>query len=589
MSHITAPTVEELYNTGVVGGEAAVAGVKKHDSRFNREPPARHLEVAPAPVPSRRDIFAFMLNPEHFAVTLARAVELARYQPNAVDQQKASLRALVGLCKLGAVRVALDGDTLTVLDKVISMGLPAVPLLVIQLRTHRIREITTDDGAQAADLLSLVRGLAESPEEVHWPQDVTVRVVTEPVAPEPQPEKQKDRRSGGDRRSGKDRRSTMTPDLDEGEPPVTQDASVKEEPSVKVEDDGIYRATEPILNLQASSGAGRVQSLDEALAALKADPFVEDVLSQLSVVALAIEKAIAKNGVKSALAAIATLVALEARAHEGTPHRAYGITLRRVLTPSVVLGAADLVLNARYKAQVGPVLARAGSDAASVLIRKIDQASDEHETQSYVDAVCGALDGPELLLPLLHHKHWYVVEGGARLLGEIEAAGVVPELAVAMEHKHPRVRAAAAGALAKIGTPAAAKHLRQVLASDDDTLRAAVVQSVGGRTSGAFIQPVLDLAEAKGLKPDVRWECYRALGRIGTPEALHALAQVTEPGKRLLGWKSTDRRIAAIEGLALAGGAPVIKRLEELASDRDKAVSEAARKALQRMATRNSS
>jgi hypothetical protein len=37
---------------------------------------------------------------------------------------------------------------------------------------------------------------------------------------------------------------------------------------------------------------------------------------------------------------------------------------------------------------------------------------------------------------------------------------------------------------------------------------------------------------------------------------------------------------------ALAAGMPVIKRLEELASDRDKAfVSEAARKALQQMAT----
>ncbi len=131
-----------------------------------------------------------MINPEHFAVTLARAVELVHYQPKAVDQQKASLRALVGLCKLGAVRVARDGDTLTVLDSVISMGLPAVPSLVMQLRTHRIREITTDDGAQAADLLRLMRGLAESPEEVHWPQDVTVRVVTEAVAPEQQPEKQ---------------------------------------------------------------------------------------------------------------------------------------------------------------------------------------------------------------------------------------------------------------------------------------------------------------------------------------------------------------------------------------------------------------
>ncbi len=521
-----------------------------------------------------------MLNPEHFAVTLARAVELVRYQPNAVDQQKTSLRALVGLCKLGAVRVALDGDTLTVLDKVISMGLPAVPSLVIQLRTHRIREITTDDGAQAADLLSLIRGLAESPEEVHWPQDVTVRVVTEPVAPEQQPEKQE--------AAATPEPPAPSPDPVE-EPQVTQDVSVAEEPSIKVEDDGIYRATEAMLNPQAPSGAGRVRSLDEALAALKADPFVEDVLSQLSVVALAIEKAIAKNGVESALAAIATLVALETRAHEGAPHRAYGITLRRVLTRGVVLGAADLVLNARYKAQVGPVLARAGSDAASVLISRIDQASDEYETQSYLDAVRGALDGPELVLPLLHHKHWYVVEGGARLLGEIEAEGAVPELAVAMKHENPRVRAAAAGALAKIGTPAAAKHLRQVLASDDDTVRAAAVQSVGGRTSGALIQPVLDLAEAKGLKPDVRWECYRALGRIGTPEALHALAQVTEPGKRLLGRKSTDRRIAAIEGLALAGGAPVIKRLEELASDRDKAVSEAARKALQRMATRNSS
>lgn len=46
VSDITAATVEELYSEGVVGGEAAVAGVKKHDSRFSGEPPARHLVVA---------------------------------------------------------------------------------------------------------------------------------------------------------------------------------------------------------------------------------------------------------------------------------------------------------------------------------------------------------------------------------------------------------------------------------------------------------------------------------------------------------------------------------------------------------------
>jgi HEAT repeat protein len=77
---------------------------------------------------------------------------------------------------------------------------------------------------------------------------------------------------------------------------------------------------------------------------------------------------------------------------------------------------------------------------------------------------------------------------------------------------------------------------------------------------------------------DVCAEYYRALGRIGTPEAVRALVEVAQPGRGLFATRkiAPHRRVAATEGLVLSRSAAARTALQELVRDRDRDVREAA-------------
>jgi HEAT repeat protein len=81
---------------------------------------------------------------------------------------------------------------------------------------------------------------------------------------------------------------------------------------------------------------------------------------------------------------------------------------------------------------------------------------------------------------------------------------------------------------------------------------------------------------------DVLRELHLALGRLATPEAVQALRAAASPGRGLLSRKPVANRLGAIEGLGLAGGPAAAGALQELLSDDDVSVREAAARALGR-------
>jgi HEAT repeat protein len=76
-------------------------------------------------------------------------------------------------------------------------------------------------------------------------------------------------------------------------------------------------------------------------------------------------------------------------------------------------------------------------------------------------------------------------------------------------------------------------------------------------------------------------EFSRALGRLGSSAAVQALVR----GAKSSGWRwwraRVGRRLAAIEGLKLAGGSSAIGMLESLLEERDPEIRRAAREALE--------
>lgn len=93
--------------------------------------------------------------------------------------------------------------------------------------------------------------------------------------------------------------------------------------------------------------------------------------------------------------------------------------------------------------------------------------------------------------------------------------------------------------------------------------------------------PALIAAAERTRDDERRGAIHRALGRIGTAEAIQALVAAVQPGGRFLGRRSAGRRIPAIDGLLLAGGPAALGTIEGLVNDADRDVRQAAKAALQ--------
>jgi len=152
----------------------------------------------------------------------------------------------------------------------------------------------------------------------------------------------------------------------------------------------------------------------------------------------------------------------------------------------------------------------------------------------------------------------------------------VPDLARLALHADARVRRAAIGSLAKIGTSATARPLREAWKQGDAEQRVLIASSIAP-ASRALAMPLVAMLEGETAIEVIR-EAYLALGRLGSADAVQALAKAAEPGGRLLGRKSALQRVAAVQALRLAGATGP---LERLAADEDRAVREEAQRALE--------
>jgi HEAT repeat protein len=226
------------------------------------------------------------------------------------------------------------------------------------------------------------------------------------------------------------------------------------------------------------------------------------------------------------------------------------------------------------------LLGRGGGDATEVLLERLVQAQSLSERRHYFDLLRTSGEGVRQVTLMLGHPEWFAVRNVAELLGELRVTEAVAPLARTLRHTDPRVRRAAALALARIGTPDTLEHLGSLLRDPDPELRYAVAAAIGGREMDSLAMPLV-MAVERELEPRVAQEFYRALGRLGSAAALQALARGAAP----VGWRwwrrRPGRRLAAVEGLKVAGGPVAIGTLEALLDDKDHEVRRAAREALE--------
>ena len=95
-----------------------------------------------------------------FARHFARLVWLLTRSPDAVDEQKAALRALVTVCKSGPVTLTIAPDGMMANGDTVPHALDGVPELDYQFRGHSVREMVIDMAASPADVLGTARVFA---------------------------------------------------------------------------------------------------------------------------------------------------------------------------------------------------------------------------------------------------------------------------------------------------------------------------------------------------------------------------------------------------------------------------------------------
>jgi HEAT repeat protein len=563
-----------------------------------------------------------MFNHEIFAVSLARSVELARMGA-ATEQQKAALQAVHALTSIASAMVRVYQGMLTVDDVGIPDSLQHVGILIETMSAHGVAEIAIARGATPLELLALIRGLAADPEGEDEARRIKLRLrdarsmsvmVIPTKSGEPDAASQTSRITQAFVVEGLGAPADVVPYEDEE--PLAPPVSAPEEEvaatpgelpamlaSVDFAFDEVTPAQQaavdevtflngegPLLPEELPAVAEALQSdvlsadtpLGAALAEVARDPYGYGILDRLSALSREVQSTLKSGEVQAALHALSALIAWEPYAPEGTPRNSYAIVLRRTLDREHLTRLASYLRDPRLGPEATSVMKRAGADAVEVLLGLLAKAEGMKQRRVYVAALREMPEGPQLLIHMLGHHQWYMVRNVADLIGELRIEEAVPALSECLAHGDVRVRRAVAVALAKIGTVGTIEPLRRVLREGERDLRIVIAGSIGGPTARALAMPLVAISEEEEDE-GVLGEYYRALGRIGTPDAIQALAAAATPGGRVFGRRPVAPRLAAVDGLKMAGGKVAEAALQALAKDGDRAVREASARALEEM------
>ena len=259
--------------------------------------------------------------------------------------------------------------------------------------------------------------------------------------------------------------------------------------------------------------------------------------------------------------------------------RQYGIAMRRFYTKPVLEGLSRLLAAPKHRAAAVTALQRGGAAGVEVLMDVLAAAPTVGERRAVFDALKQMTEGTDQVVHMLDHSEWFVVRNVAELIGELGLEDAVPALGKRLDHADERVRKAVGLALAKIGTRSAAEPLRRALRDRSQEVRMQVAVGIGGRKSSALAMPLVVAMEEEKDEEVVR-ELLLALGRIGSPDAVQALIKWAQPTGRFFGRKPSELRVAAVEALRLAATPAALGTLEGLSDDGDRAVREAASRAV---------
>jgi HEAT repeat protein len=512
-----------------------------------------------------------MQDEHRLALMLARLVDLLCRSPDASDDHKAALNSVGEITGRRSWSLAMKGLQISVEGVQIPPEVPLVPILVGRMRLHNVAEIHIGFGASGLDVMQLAKALSDDPEQDEPGAEVPERL-----------RKARVQRiwvlSAKDARvASKVRNMRVTDQLEAS-------GFVKpKEPVAESRDDrlsliatGEAPDARGRLSPRMPVGSQKLGDAMKALAGMEAGTALSQGLSELTDAVVGASRSGKTEDVAEALA---IGIRQEAAATDEETRRTYGVALRRMLGLEVLRPLAGLLRDPLYASDVMMVMERAGTTGTQLLLDLLVAAPTFAERKDFLSALRKMGEGTDNVISMLGHHQWYVVRNVADLIGELRMEEAVPALGEIAEHSDARVRRSVGIALARIGSRTAVRFLRSFLFDSDHNVRLAVAKELRGPGVGALAMTLINAADEEA-RAGLKAEYYRALGRIGTPDAVNALAQVAQPRGGLFGQRNIPARKAAVEALVLAGSDGAVEILKSLTEDKDREVRELAKRGI---------
>jgi len=575
-----------------------------------------------------------------FARHYSRLVWLLLHETSNVDEQKATLRALVTVAKDGAVTLVSDGADVTANGHDVPGVLSGVTDVVRRMTAHGVREIVFDAGAAPAGILGSARILAAdasvgdggagaeakltalgaasvrftrepvtapttaappvavpAPAIAPPPSEAPAVAAAVPVAPAPAPPPP----AAVPAPAAPTPAPTPAPAVPTTEPGTLpdfgfEDADVIDEEALKDKLRPTPRVTAavPAAPSRAPEGGGMfaqfaasrtpTASHRDLLAQLEQASGV-NVLTQVLDDLVAIAESAARDARLAVVCEILCRVTRrEPQIHEFEAKRAFVMAQRRLAKPMLLRAIVQELPHASDQRDAFiAVLTRAGEDGADALIEQIAAISGQNERRVYFDALLQLQAGIPTLIHMLGDARWFVARNAAELLGEMQAREAEPQLTELLKHTDDRVRRAATSALMRLGTSRAMQAIQDALKDGAPAMRmqaaAALVTRKDVKTAATLVRA---LEEEKDEEVQVAF--LLALGKLGTPDAVQRLLKAVEPERGLFKKKAVGYRVAAVQALGEARSPEASEALKALQSDKDEEVREAATFALVRIA-----
>ena len=543
-----------------------------------------------------------------FARHYARLLWLLLREAANVDEQKATLRALVTVSKDGAVSLTANGDSLWANGTTVPSALAGVADAARQMSAHGVAEVAFDAGAGAAGVLGSARILAGEPTAgdggaaalsrlqalgaagvrfgaaapamaapVATPA-ATVAAATAAPAP------------AADVPAPTSSAPSALPDFGLADLDVLDEqvAQAKLRPTPRA------NAAIPASSESRGEGSGMFEqfaatraptaSHAELLAQLEQSTGV-NVLTRVLDDLVAIAESAARDARPALVCEILCRVTRrEPQIHDFEAKRAFVMAQRRLAKPQLLRAITQELPHAGAQRDTFiAVLTRAGEDGADALIEQIAAISGQNERRVYFDALLQLQSGIPTLIHMLGDARWFVARNAAELLGEMQAREAEPQLTELLRHSDDRVRRAATGALMRLGTTRAMNAIQEALKDGAPAMRmqaaAALVARKDVKTAATLVRALEDEKD-----DEVQAAFLLALGKLATPDAVQRLLKAVEPERGLFKKKSTAFRVAAVQGLGEARTAEAIEGLKGLVADKDDDVASSAKVALQRIA-----